>query len=325
MAVVKANAYGHGLDLVAPALVEDGCRNLAVTDANEGICLRNMLGENSVEVTLLSGIFDREDARIACSAGLTPAITEPEQIRILTAEGFKGRVWIKVDTGMNRLGTTDTHSLVQECRKSGLGIAGIMSHLACADTDGHRLNQKQGESFVRQCKKIGPDIPRSLLNSAGMFIMPEYALDIVRPGIALYGSEPVIGRSVGLKPVMQLTGQVMQIREIQPGDSISYGATFTADKPMRIGTISLGYGDGLPRQLSNTGSAIFKGRKLPITGRVCMDYTMVDATHTTLAQGDTVEFWGDTLRADDIAKTLNTISYTLFTGVNERVRRVPLP
>lgn len=322
MAVVKANAYGHGLDLVAPALLEDGCRSLAVTDANEGAQLRQILGEKEAEIILLSGIFDLEDARLACSAQLIPTITETEQARMLSAAGFKGRVWIKIDTGMNRLGAVNACNLASACRQAGLQIAGFMSHLACADSAGHLLNQSQGEIFVSQCNDIAPDVPKSLLNSAGIFTMPEFALDVVRPGIALYGSEPVIGRIAGFKPVMQLTGQVMQIREIQAGESISYGATFTATEPMRIATISLGYGDGLPRALSNCGHAAFNSRKLPITGRVCMDYTMVDASHTALAQGDTVEFWGDTLRADKIAEELNTISYTLFTGVAGRVRRV---
>lgn len=322
MAVVKANAYGHGLDPVAPALYADGCRNFAVTDADEGARLRHILNGGSAEIVLLSGIFDREDARLAREAGLTPAITEADQLAMLAATGFQGRVWIKIDTGMNRLGSADAGSLASGCRQAGLELCGIMSHLACADTVDHPLNRTQGEAFNRLCNKIAPGVARSLLNSSGMFSMPEFALDVVRPGIALYGSEPVIGRVAGVKPVMRFTGRVMQLRDLQAGDTISYGATFTAAAPMRIATISLGYGDGLPRALSGCGRAAGNGQLLPITGRICMDYTMVDASNTTLGQGDTVEFWGETLRADDIAEALGTISYTLFTGVHARVRRV---
>ena len=325
MAVVKANAYGHGLDLVAPALYTEGCRNFAVTDAEEGARLRHILNGAPAEITLLSGIFDQEDARLAGSAKLVPTITELDQAKMLVVAGFKGRAWAKIDTGMNRLGAEDAASLLHACRENGIEVAGIMSHLACADTAEHALNQRQGESFAGLCQSIDPTLPRSLLNSSGMFTMPEFMLDVARPGIALYGSEPVHGRTIGLKPVMRLTARVMQIREVQSGESISYGATFIADAPMRIATVCFGYGDGLPRALSNCGHAVFEGQKLPITGRVCMDYTMLDATHAVLRQGDTVEFWGDGIRADEVANQLNTISYTLFTGINERVRRIAVP
>ena len=321
MAVVKANAYGHGLDLVAPALHAEGCRNFAVTDAEEGKRLRHILEDDNAEIVLLSGLFDNEDARLTHAEGLTPTITEPGQAQLLASAAFRGRAWIKVDTGMNRLGAEDATTLIRTCRNSGIEIAGIMSHLACADSAEHPLNRAQGESFTRLCQEIAPGLPRSLLNSSGMFTMPEYMLDVVRPGIALYGSEPVCGNSIGLKPVMRLTGRIMQIREVQKGASISYGAAFTAGEPMRIATVCLGYGDGLPRGLTNLGHAAFEGQRLPITGRVCMDYTMLDASHASLRQGDTVEFWGSEIAADEVADLLNTISYTLFTGVNERVRR----
>ena len=167
MAVVKANAYGHGLDLVAPALHAEGCRSFAVTDADEGARLRRILSGEPSEITLLSGIFDREDARLADSEGLVPTITETNQAELLVAAGFKGRVWIKIDTGMNRLGAEDAATLTKACRNNGIEIAGIMSHLACADTAGHVLNRKQGERFSRLCHSIDPTLPRSLLNSSG--------------------------------------------------------------------------------------------------------------------------------------------------------------
>ena len=324
MAVVKANAYGHGLDLVAPALHAEGCRSFAVTDAEEGQCLRRILGESIAEITLLSGIFDEADAQLACAENLIPTITEPKQTQLLADAGFTDRAWIKIDTGMNRLGADDATSLVRSCRQAGIEIAGIMSHLACADAIGHPLNRKQAERFTNLCRDIDPDLPRSLLNSGGIFTMPEFAFDVVRPGIALYGSEPVAGKRFGLKPVMRLTGDTMQVRDIASGESISYGASFTANEPMRIATISLGYGDGLPRALSNLGHAAFGSKRLAITGRVCMDYTMVDISRVELNPGDSVEFWGETIRADEIAELLGTISYTLFTGVNERVRRIAI-
>jgi alanine racemase len=328
MAIVKANAYGHGLKLVGPALYEEGCRNFGVSDAEEGERLRDLLNnedkQNNAEIVLLSGIFDIEDALLACSKHLTPAITEQTQITLLHKAGFHDPVWIKVNSGMNRLGAADPESLLDECLQQGLQVRGIMSHLACADMPEHPQNQLQAKAFTRICEDVAADIPRSLLNSGGIIAMPEHALDVVRPGIALYGSEPVSNMPLGLKPVMSLTGQIMQIRDISAGETVSYGASFTAAKAMRIAVISLGYADGVPRALSNRGFAVCNGQKLPITGRVCMDYTIVEVTNAEINNGDTVEFWGNTLLADEVAAKLDTISYTLFTGVGERVKREPV-
>jgi alanine racemase len=328
MAIVKANAYGHGLNLVAPALYDEGCRNFGVSDAKEGEYLRDLLSnenkQNKAEIVLLSGIFDLEDAHLAFSKHLTPAITEKAQIALLHKVGFRNSVWIKVNSGMNRLGAADPGSLLGECLQQELQVRGIMSHLACADMPEHPQNLSQARTFNRICENIAADMPRSLLNSGGIIAMPEHALDVVRPGIALYGSEPVSHMPLGLKPVMSLTGQVMQMRNISAGESISYGASFTAAKPMRIAVISLGYADGVPRTLSNCGFAVCNGQKLPVTGRVCMDYTIVDITNAEINDGDTVEFWGNTLQVDEVAAKLGTISYTLFTGVGERVKREPV-
>jgi alanine racemase len=328
MAIVKANAYGHGLNLVAPTLYEEGCRNFGISDAKEGEYLRDLLnnedGQNNAEIALLSGIFDIEDALLACSKHLTPVITEQTQVTLLHKAGFQGSIWIKVNSGMNRLGAADPKSLYNECLQLGLKVRGIMSHLACADTPEHPQNQLQARAFSQICKDIKARTRKSLLNSGGIITLPEYALDVVRPGIALYGSEPVLNRPMGLKPVMSLSGKIMQIRDISAGETVSYGASFTAAKAMRIAVISLGYADGVPRALSDCGFVSCNGQKLPITGRVCMDYTMVDATNTEINNGDTVEFWGNSLLADDVATKLDTISYTLFTGVGERVKREPV-
>ena len=323
MAVVKADAYGHGLDLVAPALFAAGCRHFGVTDAVEGCFLHQLLdSEESVEITLLSGIFDTEDARLAAQHRLTPAITESAQLKLLQQADFHAQAWIKVDSGMHRLGSNDPAALRSQCNKQGVKVRGIMSHLACADMPEHPLNRRQLVAFQNLRNQAGADLPASLLNSAGMVMMPEHGMDMVRPGVALYGSEPVADQPLGLKPVMQLTGAVMQIREIPAGAQVSYGATFCADRAMRIAVVSLGYGDGLPRALGNRGEAFFEGHKLPVVGRVCMDYTMLDVTDIDIHPGDAVEFWGDHIPAADVARSLDTISYTLFTGVNRRVQRM---
>ena len=323
MAVVKANAYGHGLDIVAPALMEAGCQVFAVTDAAEGAALRRILGREA-DIVALSGVFDAEDARWCAEARITPTLTETRQVAMLSAAGFRGEVWLKVDTGMRRLGSPDAAALLNACRKTGLGIAGLMSHLACADAPDHPLNQAQLEAFRAQLDALPERAPGSLLNSAGLASMPEAAMDVVRPGIALYGVEPVSERPLGLQPVMQLTSRIMQVRRIQRGESVSYGATFTARRNMRIAVVALGYADGLPRLLSNRGAAVRLAApesRLPIVGRVCMDYCLLDVTEADVSAGDEVEFWGPNLPAASVAAQARTIAYELFTGVSARVKR----
>jgi len=321
MAVVKADAYGHGLAPIAATLHAEGCRIFGVTDAKEGASLRDILNDETTVIVLLSGIFDPEDAVLACDHALVPAITDPEQISLLQQAGFAGRVWLKVDTGMNRLGAEHPERLLNECRRKHIGIAGIMSHLACADIPNHPLNQQQADTFTELAGTLAPDLPASLLNSAGLVTLPCHTLDMIRPGIALYGAEPVPTLPLGLKPVMRLTGRVMQIRSISRGDTVSYGATFTAEKDMRIATVCLGYADGLPRGLSGRGYGVHAGRRLPIIGRVCMDYTILDISESDAEKGAEIEFWGTALPANDVAAKLETISYTLFIGVGQRVRR----
>ena len=323
MAVVKANAYGHEQYLVAPTLFEEGCRNFGVTDATEGSELRAIIGESEpAAITLLSGLFDDDDAELCLDHRLTPVITEPYQIKLLTKAEFSGDIWLKFDSGMNRLGAADPAKLFALTKQAGLNICGFMSHLACADEAEHPMNLAQANSFLEICNHLSPETPKSLLNSAGLISLPDHTFEVVRPGIALYGAEPVADQAMGLKPVMTLTGQVMQRRDIQPGDAVSYGASFTAEQPMDIAVIGMGYADGIPRSLSNRGTVFIRGRKYPVIGRVCMDYTMVDISNSEVQAGDQVEFWGEHISANDVATLIDTISYTLFTGVGERVRRI---
>jgi len=325
MAVVKANAYGHGLDIIAPTLLDEGCTCFAVTDAKEGLQLRRIFG-NRPDIIILSGIFDAEDAGMCSESGLTPVVTETWQINTLKNASFTGHVWMKVDTGMKRLGCEDAARLFTTCREQGIDIAGIMSHLACADEPDHPLNHQQAKAFQQYLAALPEPVPASLLNSAGLVSIPEYVMDVVRPGIALYGAEPVSSRPLGLQPVMQLTSRIMQVRTVRKGESISYGAAFTASKDMRIAVAALGYADGLPRSLSNCGIAVPSDNRnkdaiLPVTGRVCMDYCLLDASQTHISAGDEVEFWGGIIPAVNVARQAGTIAYELFTGVGERVMR----
>ena len=320
MAVVKANAYGHGLDIVAPALFDEGCREFAITDAEEGRALRNILGADA-DIVVLSGIFDADDAYLAATHDLIPVITETRQAKLLGVAGFSGSAWIKVDTGMQRLGADNPTAMLRAIDQHGLKLAGVMSHLACADTPNHPLNMQQVSRFKEILKTMPEGTPTSLLNSGGLACMPEHSFDAVRPGIALYGTEPAEGIRLGLKPVMQLAGNIMQIRDVPKGTAISYGASYVTEREMRIAVVSLGYADGLPRILSNHGCAAWQGNRLPIVGRVCMDYCLLDVSDHPLGADDEVEFWGETVAASKVANLADTITYELFTGISQRVRR----
>ncbi len=321
MAVVKADAYGHGLHLVGPALHAAGCTCFAVTDAEEGAVLRDIIGHGA-DIVVLSGVFDTADARLVTQSRLTPVVFMTEHVRMLRDPGFTGSVWLKVDTGMHRLGADDPASLLHACLDSSMTIAGVMSHLACADTPDHPMNTAQVSRFAGIRRELPKDIPASLLNSAGLACMPELSLDVVRPGIALYGTEPAAGIRLGLKPVMRFCGHIMQVTDVPAGASISYGATFTAERNMRVAVVSCGYADGLPRSLSNRGYGIWRGNRLPIVGRVCMDYCLLDVGGYAPVPGDEVEFWGATQPAAEVAANAGTISYELFTGIGHRVQHL---
>jgi len=322
MAVVKANAYGHGLLAIAKALHQAGCRSFAVTDANEGRKLRAELPQDS-DIVVFSGVFDAKDAALCQKHMLTPVVAQPEQLQLLTNAGFAAKLWLKVDTGMSRIGATALPELIHAI-PSTMQLAGIMSHLACADTPKHPLNQQQITLFntIQQTTQAPA---YSLFNSAGLIAFSQHIpTDIVRPGLALYGIEPIPTQTLGLKPVMQLSSRIMQVRSIQKGDSVSYDATWTAPDDMHIAIVALGYADGLPRLLSNQGQAWVNGHLLPIVGKVCMDYCMLAITQHEVQVGDEVVFFGyhdNQPTANHVATQCQTISYELFTQIPSRVPR----
>jgi len=322
MAVVKANAYGHGLVPIAKALYQAGCRNFAVTDANEGRKLRAELPQNS-NIVVFSGVFDAEDATLCQKHMLTPVVARPEQLQLLDKAGFATKLWLKIDTGMSRIGATALPELIHAI-PSTMQLAGIMSHLACADTPKHPLNQQQIALFntIQQTTQAPA---YSLFNSAGLIAFSQHIPpDIVRPGLALYGIEPIPTQTLGLKPVMQLSSRIMQVRSIQKGDSVSYDATWTAPDDMHIAIVALGYADGLPRLLSNQGQAWVNGHLLSIVGKVCMDYCMLAITQHDVQTGDEVVFFGyhdGQPTANHVATQCQSISYELFTQIPSRLPR----
>ncbi|MDQ6963516.1 MAG: alanine racemase [Mariprofundales bacterium] len=340
MAVVKADGYGHGMVEAATRLWDAGCDSFAVTDASEGVALRQALqeharqveesagsgeesGRSAAEITLLSGIFDDEDTAAVVAHRLVPVIHDKEEVARLRRARFNGRLWLKMETGMNRLGAEQARQLLDRCFRCRWPVAGLLSHLACADEADHPLNAQQAERMRSYLNLMGPGLSGSLLNSAGLITMPQFAFDVVRPGIALYGAQPTAESTCNLHPVMSLEAEIMQIHRVDAGAVISYGGEFVADNPMRVAVVAAGYGDGIPRRASSCGGVVIhKGKKLPMVGRVCMDYTIIDVSGITAKVGDRVQFWGDMLPVDEVATSCETISYELFTGVNARVPRL---
>jgi alanine racemase len=206
----------------------------------------------------------------------------------------------------------------------GLTIALLMTHLACADEPGHPMNQRQLERFERVRRQL-PDVPVSIGNSAGVLTGPASAGDVGRPGIALYGGNPFLGRPTPVSPVATLEGQVLQVRRVCAGESVGYGATYTASDDRDVAIVGLGYADGLPRLLSNRGMAGVDGRRCAIVGRVSMDLTAVDVTGARVAPGDWLEFLGATILVDEVAAWAETIAYEVLTGLGRRARRILAP
>ncbi len=323
MAVIKADAYGHGLFAVSDTLIQEGCKTFAVTDAAEGALLRQHT-HHDINIILLSGIFDAEDALLCQTYKLTPVLSQLEQINHLKTAHYVGNVWLKIDTGMARIGVESLSAFITQMKDHPFNIVGLMSHLACADTPESPLNRMQLDAF-RQLQQTTHFPAYSLLNSAGLIALSsQIETDVVRPGIALYGDEPIPSQPLGLKPVMQLGSKIMQIRPIKKGQSVSYGATWIAPTDMLIAVVALGYADGLPRLLSNQGQALHESGYLPIVGRICMDYCLLAVTSNTVQAGDEVIFFGYAQHAPtaaEVAQQCQTISYELFTGMQPRLTR----
>lgn len=327
MGVVKADAYGHGLVPAARTLAAAGAEYLGVASLEEGLALRE--AGLDVPIVLLMGIIPSE-SRAAAAADLEVVLYRPDVAQALEASGrFLGkkvRAHLKVDTGMGRLGLNPPEVLpfLESIKNfSNVEIMGLISHLATADEADKTYAQRQLQEFLAllaTARGQGWELPLShIANSAALIEMPEAHFSMVRTGISLYGSPPAPGRSwgVNLKPVMSFTTQVLQIKRVPPGSSISYGRTYTTPDWCNLAVLPVGYCNGYPRQLSNRGEVLVKGHRAPIRGRVCMNLTMVDVSRIPgVAEGERVtllgEDGGDRLTADDLAAWADTISYDIY-------------
>lgn len=335
LAVVKADAYGHGAVPVARAALEAGADMLAVAIPEEGIELRRAALDAPI---LVLGGIGAWAAEAVVAGDLTQVVFDEEIIRALSAAGEKlgrtAKVHIKLDTGMNRIGVRtaqEAQALVRLIDSlPGIELTGCFTHMATADEDDRAGTLLQIERFRELCEAVGQVHPgritRHAANTASIFRYPQAHADMVRGGIALYGYPPV-PEAEGLRPAMRWVTRAVYVKTIAPGDRVSYGGLFTAQRETRVMTLPVGYADGYRRGLTGKGCVLVRGRRAPILGRVCMDQIMVDVTDIPGAQaGDEAVLLGaqgeDCISAQEMADWLGTISYEVVCSPSKRVPRV---
>jgi alanine racemase len=324
MAVIKANAYGHGLVAVARAL--ESADALAVARVDEGLTLR--AAGIKTPTVLLEGIFDREQLDAAAAAGFQLVVHVPEQIELLrtAAAGTSFKVWLKLDSGMNRLGFKGEAFGAAHAALSALAAVqapvNLFTHLASADAPDDSTTADQLARFDAATRFLSGE--RSIANSAGMLSFSEAQADWVRPGLLLYGVSPIegaIGADYGLKPVMTLQAQVIALKDLAAGERVGYGGRWTASRPTRLAVAAVGYGDGYPRGLGAGAPVLVNGERAGLAGRVSMDMIAIDVTDLRRAPalGDPVVLWGEGLPVEEIAVWADTIPYELLCGISQRV------
>jgi alanine racemase len=328
-AVIKADAYGHGLLPIAHALVDaDG---LAVACMDEALQLRHDGIKNPILV--LEGAFDKAEWQEAVEHDIEMVIHHQSQLDILLTEPdfLQIKLWLKINTGMNRLGfrLEESTSIFDQCRTAGLDIKVLMTHFACSDDldKDKTITQFQALADILQQQKVfWPDLIVSSNNSAAIIAWPNVGDNISRPGVMLYGSSPLIGKSSltrHLKPVMTLKSNIISSHTVNAGESIGYGDSWIAERTTRIGIVAIGYGDGYPRSAPSGTPVWCHGKRLPTLGRVSMDMLCIDISEdANIDVGSEVELWGEHINANEVAKLCNTISYELFCQLTPRVKRV---
>jgi alanine racemase len=330
-AVVKADAYGCGLEAVARKLLEAGCRTFFVADLTEGRRLRAIAA--SADIYLLNGIMPGTAPAVA-DMRLRPVINSPTELAewdsFVARKGWQGGAALHVDTGMRRLGISpeEAIAIAPRMQSENHGLTLLMSHLACADTPDHPLNDKQVRLF-RDIRINFRGLPSSLANSSGIFIGSTLHCDLVRPGIALYGSNPTPGRHNPMRPVVELKGRIIQVRTLDRGDTVGYGASFTAARPSRIAIVAVGYADGYMRSASASktkaaAQVVVGGKLCPIVGRITMDLITVDVTELpegTVRRGDFATLIGDGMDIDDLGAAMGTVGYEVLTSLGRRYHR----
>ncbi len=321
-AVIKANGYGHGMERVAQALTDaDG---FAVARIDEAVRLRAAGIDKPLLV--LEGVFDAEALRAAAAHQVAVTVHQTQQLELLeqTLLAHPIEVWLKVDSGMHRLGFRPeaVAAVAQRLQQTpALGVLHLMTHLANADDPQDPANQDQCVRF--DAIDTTPFAQLSIANSAGLLAFSECQRDWVRPGIMLYGVSPFSkgsGEPLGLKPVMRFSAPVIAVNRYETGEAVGYGGSYRCPEPMPVAVIGVGYGDGYPRHVPGGTPVLLRGRRLPLVGRVSMDMICVDARELPdLQPGEPALLWGPGLPVEEIARRAGTIPYELLCGITGRV------
>ncbi len=331
--VVKADAYGLGMEPVSRALWDAGCRTYFVALLGEAEALRRHVP--NAEIYVLNGLMGGLPADYA-QLNTRPVLTSIDEInewsRYCRDKNTSLPAAIHVDTGINRLGLEFDQALPffqsdETCQNFELSM--VMSHLACADEPGHPLNDEQVRKFQALRELVDPNVTFSLANSAGILSVPTAHFDLVRPGIALYGSNPVAGSKIKLETVAKLEARILQVRNVAAGHSVGYGATYVCQRASKIAVLGLGYADGYLRKLSSiNGSSkahvCISGHFAPVIGRVSMDMIGVDVTdlpQNIVKRGMVAEVIGENISLDGVALAGETISYEILTRLGNRFDR----
>src|SRR5580658_660549 len=330
--VIKANAYGCGIDPVARALAAAGCKTFFVATLDEAGAVRAALP--STVIYVLDGFFQNcGDAYAKIDA--KPVIGDLNELAewdvFCRRSGWSGGAAIHIDTGMNRLGLTiaEAQGIIPRINAGDHGISLVMSHLACAESLNHPLNAKQLATF-REIASLFSGVPASLSNSSGIFLGSPFQFDLVRPGAALYGVNPTPEADNPMQPVVEVKARIVQIRNLERGESVGYGANWTARRPTRLAVVAAGYADGYFRAgSSNDGTrgaeVIVAGKRCPVAGRISMDLMAVDVTDldkSAARRGHMVTLIGEGITVDELAHHFGTIGYEVLTSLGPRYARV---
>ena len=331
-AVIKADAYGCGIEPVARALAGAGCKTFFVATLDEARTAREALP--SAELYVLDGFFQNcgdAFAKLNCRPVIGDLNELAEWDVFCRRSGWSGGAAIHIDTGMNRLGLTlvEANGIVPRINAGDHGIALVMSHLACAETLNHPLNAKQVATF-REIASNYSGVPASLSNSSGIYLGPQFQFDMVRPGAALYGVNPTPEADNPMQPVVDLKARIVQLRNVERGDSVGYGGTWTARRPTKLAIVSAGYADGYFRAASaNDGTrgaeVVVAGKRCPVAGRISMDLMAIDVTDLpdkTARRGHMATLIGEGITVDEVAHHFGTIGYEVLTSLGKRYARI---
>jgi alanine racemase len=330
--VIKANAYGCGVEPVARALASAGCKTFFVATLDEARAARAAVPQATIYA--LDGFFQNcgdAFAKIDCKPVIGDLNELAEWDVFCRRSGWAGGVAIHIDTGMNRLGLTLTEAqgIIPRINAGDHGVTLVMSHLACAETLNHPLNAKQLTTF-REIASLFSNVPASLANSSGVFLGAPFQFELVRPGAALYGINPTPEADNPMQPVVEVKARIVQIRNLDRGESVGYGGTWTARRPTRLAVVAAGYADGYFRAASsNDGTrgaeVVVAGKRCPVAGRVSMDLMAVDVTdlpNNAVRRGHMVTLIGEGITVDELAHHFGTIGYEVLTSIGSRYARV---